>query len=100
MTDQTLYPNVYRIRYEQIEEGNVVERITYLEDIDLLLHYKDMITEITPIHAQFLPELSIEGIAMLIHAIEQKNIASQSKADIEQQINDAEEALLKLKNML
>ena len=106
MTDEKdLYPNVYRIEYEQMEgdnyAGGLVRRVTFLEDINLLLNFKDKnIICITPVFAKYLPSLSTSGIEMLMQTVEtQKRLTDENieATALEDEIKRAQEKLAKLR---
>jgi len=98
-----LYPNVYRITYKEYvgdnRSGSVVEKVTCIEDITLLRHYRSKIIQIVPISATFLPELSSQGVEQLFEMLD--SIAAKEKHDheIENEIKTAEAALARLKEL-
>ena len=106
MTDETkeLYPNVYKVTYREMEANEqhrgMVTKVTYLEDINMLLHYRSKILGIQPVYAQFLPELSSEGIEMLIQSVEHYQLVEKQATEaktLEREIQLAQAKLAKLR---
>jgi len=102
-TEQEMYPNVYKITYQEMEgdnyAGGIVTKVTYLEDINMLLHYRSKIIGIQPVYAQFLPELSSQGIEMLIQQVEYSKKLTDEAQEAQTLIDDIARAEARLKKL-